>query len=307
DHGTSASAVPSNLSSMAQREEIMALRCNFPLRDGAFGRVTACGCRVDGGIAWATDCSHILCDAHAEGWFGTAVVAGKAPADRPCPVCSGNNIAKLLRLDLARPTRERRLAIIGLPPREALAAAGDALRFWADQKALQAAWRAKAQQSAREASQERSRAANVALRAEEELGARRRQLQQELHRALAHKNSLQSEVQRLRGGQGQHSNNSANNNNNHSRQFPQTPHVQLLQLHAVQQQQQPQQLQQQQLPLAVQQQAVQQQQQQLLQQQQQQLLPLALPDTRQLQIARETPTEVLATQLNSCSQMPAFT
>lgn len=129
-----AKAMGDNGASICSTLASLGLHCNFPHGDAD---PRPCALSVDGSIAWATGCCHLFCPCHAESWFGGAALSGRAKPPS-CPVCGC--ATELWRLDLARSTRERRLAVMGLAPKDILNAAGEALEFWVAQKVLEVSW-----------------------------------------------------------------------------------------------------------------------------------------------------------------------
>eukprot|EP00930_Biecheleria_cincta_P004354 TRINITY_DN105267_c0_g1_i1.p1 TRINITY_DN105267_c0_g1~~TRINITY_DN105267_c0_g1_i1.p1 ORF type:complete len:444 (+),score=98.31 TRINITY_DN105267_c0_g1_i1:126-1334(+) len=165
----------------------LGLHCNFPQGDA---EPQPCALPVDGSIAWATGCCHVFCPCHAESWFGGAALSGRAQP-RSCPVCGC--ATELWRLDLARSTRERRLAVMGLSPKDVLVAAGEALEFWLAQKVLEVSW----EKSAAASGKKLELRAFHGEKEQADLSQRQQLLRRQLEVASARKTTLEKEKARL--------------------------------------------------------------------------------------------------------------
>lgn len=101
-------------------EEFVALRCNFPLKDGGI-------CRKALLEGWATSCSHLFCPDHAREWF---------QADDRCPVCLDKRGAvRMAKVGAPKDDATKvHTLLVGRPPCDIQLAAATAMNFWLAQK-----------------------------------------------------------------------------------------------------------------------------------------------------------------------------
>lgn len=100
--------------------EFLALRCNYPLKDGK-----VCSKVLTEG--WATSCSHIFCPDHAREWF---------QKDERCPICLDKQ-GNVRMAKVATSTQEQaqvQKLLIGRSPPDIMLAASAAMSFWVEQK-----------------------------------------------------------------------------------------------------------------------------------------------------------------------------
>lgn len=104
----------------AAEERFLALRCNFPSKDG-----NSCTAALTEG--WATSCSHLFCSEHANEWFS---------GDDRCPVClDKQGRVRMVKVGAPKTKRQQvHTLMIGHNPCDAQLAATTAINFWTEQK-----------------------------------------------------------------------------------------------------------------------------------------------------------------------------